>query len=81
MFLLDLLDDVIIIVVLLLLGEVFESSLANAEAWLLDDQIRVFFLFLNDTSCDIVVDEVVASNCRFVLLFFYELAVDFRLEG
>lgn len=77
MFLLDLLDDVVIIVVLLLLGEVFESSLADAETWFFDDQIRVFFLLFYDTGCDVVVDEVVASHCWLVLLFLDELAVDF----
>lgn len=77
MFLLDLLDDVVIIVILLLLGEVFESSLADAKTWLFDDQIRVFLLFFYDTGCDIVVDEIVAPHCWLVLLFLYELTVDF----
>lgn len=76
MFLLDLLDDVVIVVVLLLLGKVFEPSLADAEAWLLDDQIWIFFLLFDDTGSNVVIDKIVTSHCWLVLLVLYELTVD-----
>ncbi len=61
MLLLDLLDDIIVIVFLLDFGQISESGLAHSKAWLLDDEVRIFLLFLYYSSGDIAVDEIVAA--------------------
>ena len=76
MFFLDLLDDVVILVLFLLLDDVSEPRLANAEAWLLNDEAWVFFLLFDDSCCDVAGNDVVAADGRSVLLVLYEFPLE-----
>lgn len=76
MFFLDLLDDVVILVLFLLLDDVSEPRLANAEAWLLNDQVWVFFLLFDDSCCNVAGNDVVAADGRSVLLVLYEFPLE-----
>ena len=76
-FFLDLLDDVIIFVVIFNLCWLFEPRLPYAEAWFLDDQVRIFLFFFDDFCCDIVVDQVIGADRRSDSFFIDYLSFDF----
>lgn len=81
MLFLDLLDDIVIIIVVFLLGVILKPSLSHSEAWLLDDQVWIFLLFLYNFGGNVTVDKVVAAYCRSVLGLVDEFSIDFRLKG
>lgn len=76
MFFLYLLDDIIILVLLLLLNDLFEPCLTNTETWLPYDQIWVLFLLFDYSCCDVACDDVVTADWRCVLFIFYEFSLE-----
>lgn len=81
MLLLNLFDDVVIVVVFVPLDSLFETALANSEAGLSDDQIRVLLFLLNYFGGDVVVDEVVCARRGNVLLVVNHFPLNFRVEA
>lgn len=73
---LDLFDDVIVLVIVIRPLNFLEASLSNAEARLLDDQVRILLLFFDHPRGDVIVNDVVTADRRNLPLFVDHLSLD-----
>jgi hypothetical protein len=81
MLILDFLDDIIVLVIVIRPLCLLKAGLSNSKTRLLDDKIRILLLFFYYSGCNIVVNYIVASNCRALSSFVNELSLYLRFKS
>ena len=70
MFVLNLFDYIIVLVILFNFGCLFESCLSYAKTRFFDDKIWIFLLFFNNSCSYVIVNEIIATDWRSLLFLF-----------
>jgi len=76
-FLLNLLDNVIVLEIFLRFRLLLESGLTNTKSRLLDDKVGIIFLFFDDFGGKVMVNEIVGTDRWTHSLLIYYLSINF----